>query len=56
MALNYKQKKNMKTYAVIAAVVIGAYLIATKVLPVKTFINSAAAKLGFGTAALPLIK
>jgi hypothetical protein len=55
MALNYKQKKKMKSYLVIAGVIVAVYYLVFKTLFGKNAVNGAALKMGIGTTAKPLI-
>jgi|GEM_PF-7077351 len=46
MALNRKQKKNMKTYAIIAGVLVAGYWLVFKTVSGKSFVNSLLVKIG----------
>ncbi|WP_158223430.1 hypothetical protein [Mucilaginibacter sp. MD40] len=45
----------MKVFAIVAAVAVGLYYLVFKTANGKTFVNSAAAKMGIGSSTNPLI-
>jgi len=55
MALNRKQKQKLKTAIIVVVCLVVAWYAVTKTA-LKTAVNSAALKMGIGTAAAPLIK